>query len=89
MSIPVTGRFASEDVETLQLAASGGLGVLLSSEWAIGPELRSGDLMPVLPDWTLPDEGAIHIVTPSNSNRASKTQAFSDFLAARFAHFPG
>jgi len=82
--VPVTGRFASEDVETLQYAALGGLGVLLSAEWAIGPDLRSGRLMPVLPGWTVPDDGAIHIVAPSKSHRASKTRAFSDFLAARF-----
>lgn len=85
--VPVAGRFASKDVETLQHAALAGLGVLLSSEWAIGPELCSGRLLSVLPDWTVPDEGAIHIVSPSSSHRASKTRAFSDYLAARF-HTP-
>lgn len=86
--VPVGARLASQDVETLQRAAVCGLGILLSSEWAIGPELRSGHLVRVLPDWTVPDDGGIYLVTPSSSHHASKTRAFADFLADRFRDPP-
>lgn len=72
----------------LQRAAVRGLGILLSSEWAIGSELRSGHLVRVLPDWTVPDDGGIYLITPSSSHHASKTRAFADFLAARFRNPP-
>lgn len=86
--VPVEARFASRDVETLQRAAVCGLGILLSSEWAIGSELRSGHLVRVLPDWTVPDDGGIYLITPSSSRHASKTRAFADFLADRFGNPP-
>jgi DNA-binding transcriptional LysR family regulator len=54
----------------------------------VGRELEAGALVPVLPLCSLVDEGAIHIVTPSGSAGASKTRAFSDWIAARLADPP-
>jgi hypothetical protein len=42
----------------------------------------------VLPRCRLVDEGAIHVVTPSGAAGASKTRAFSDWIAARLADPP-
>ncbi|WP_284945119.1 hypothetical protein [Acidisoma cladoniae] len=44
--------------------------------------------MRVLTEWRIPDEGAIHIVKPSIAGLPNKTQAFSDWLAARFQPDP-
>ena len=88
VQVAVTGRFASEDVDTLQQAAMKGLGVLMTAEWGIGLELRAGRLVRIMPDWSVPDEGAISIVTPAGSRHASKTRAFSDFLVERLREPP-
>ena len=86
--VAVTGRFASEDVDTLQQAAVRGLGVLSTAEWGIGPELRAGRLVRIMPDWTVPDNGTISLVTPAGSRHATKTRAFSDFLVERLQEPP-
>ncbi len=84
LQVHVGGPLVTDDLDALRAAAVGGLGVLLGSEWLLGPEIRAGRLVRVLPAWTLPDAGAIHIVTPSGTQHASKTRAFSNFLIDRF-----
>ena len=86
--VHVTGTLVSDDLEVLAAAAIGGLGILLASEWLLGPEVRAGRLVRILTEWPVPDAGAIHIVTPSGTRHASKTRAFGDFLADWFRHPP-
>lgn len=86
--VPVKGRFASEDVDALHNAALQGLGVLMTSEWGVAAELRARRLVRVMPDWSVPDNGAIYLVSPSGSRHATKTRAFSDFLVERLREPP-
>ncbi len=81
--VEVTGPFVADDVEALIAAAEAGLGILLTTDWAAATSIREGRLVQVLAEWALVDDGAISIVTPSGSHHASKTRAFSDFLADR------
>ena len=80
----VAGPLITDDPEALIGAAIAGLGILLSSEWLLAPAVRAGRLVPVLPEWHLPDAGAIYAVTPSGTRHASKTCALTDFLVERF-----
>ena len=80
--VSVSGPLVSDEVDALVEAALAGLGVLFATDWLVGHEIRAGRLVPVLPDWRVIDDGAIYIVTPSGSHHASKTRAFSDFIAA-------
>ena len=81
--VDVAGPFVADDVEALVAAAEAGLGILLTTDWAAAAAICGGRLVQVLAGWTLVDDGAISIVTPSGSHHASKTRAFSDFLAER------
>lgn len=86
--VAVSGPLQSDDAELLVRAACDGLGILLATDWLVGRELEAGTLVPVLPRCRLVDEGAIHVVTPSGAAGASKTRAFSDWIAARLADPP-
>ncbi len=88
ITIPIAAALASDDAEVLVDAAVAGLGLLYATDWLVGRQLASGALTRVLPDWRIPDEGAIHIVTPSLAGMPNKTRAFSDWLAARFQPKP-
>lgn len=88
LTVPVTGAFASDDGEVLVDSAVAGLGLLYSSDWLVARQLASGQLVRVLADWRIPDEGAIQIVTPSLAGLPSKTRAFSDWLTRRFRPDP-
>lgn len=86
--VEVAGPLVADDVEALVAAAEAGLGIVLTTDWAAASSLREGRLVQVLAAWTLVDDGAISIVTPSGSHHATKTRVFSDFLAERFRRRP-
>ena len=86
--VAVSGPLVADDAEVLLDAAAAGLGIMLGTDWLLGRRLQAGHLVRVLPRWQPVDEGAIYIVTPSGSGSASKTQAFSDWVAERLADPP-
>lgn len=86
--VAVAGPLVSDDAELLVQAACAGLGILMATDWLVGREFEAGTLVPVLPRCRLMDEGAIYVVTPSGAGTASKTRAFSDWIALRLADPP-
>ena len=65
--------------------AGGGLAVLPS--YMVCDYLMAGRLVPVLPDYTVPDT-VIQAVFPSSRHLSIKVRAFIDFLVARFSPVP-
>lgn len=63
-------------------AVRAGAGLSVLPDFAIKDELNSGDLIHILPEWTLP-VGGIHAVFPSARFRPVKVRAFVDFLAGK------
>lgn len=88
ISVDVNGRLISDDAEVLVQAAKAGLGVILGTDWLLAHAVASGELVPVLSRWRVVDSGAIYVVTPSGAGQATKTRAFSDWVAARFRQPP-
>ncbi|MDI6028768.1 LysR substrate-binding domain-containing protein [Corticibacterium sp. UT-5YL-CI-8] len=76
ITIPIDAALASDDAEVLVDTAVAGLGLLYATDWLVGRQLASGALIRVLPDWRIPDEGAIHIVTASLAGMPNKTGPF-------------
>jgi DNA-binding transcriptional LysR family regulator len=86
--VHVSGPLVADDAEALVEAAVQGLGVMLCTDWLVGRQLADGRLVAILDEWTLADEGAIYLVTPSAKGQAAKTRAFADWLARSFAPTP-
>lgn len=86
--VTVSGPLTTDDAEVLVSAATAGLGIMIATDWLVGPCLQSGSLVRVLPRWKLLDEGAIYVVTPSGTGSANKTRAFSDWIAERLRDPP-
>lgn len=84
-TIEVSGPLLVNSGDALRDAALAGLGLVLKSTWDVGAELCQGDLVPVLTDHPLVDQGAIWAVYPSARLLAPKVRAFVDFFAAHFA----
>ena len=87
-SVKVSGPLFADDAESLIPAAVASHGLILSSEWLVGPELADGRLVQVLPDWTVDGEGAIYLVRPSTRFTAGKTRAFADWISNRLSSPP-
>jgi LysR family transcriptional activator of dmlA len=83
-TVKVRGPLNSNDGEATLAWALDGHGILLRSAWDAAELLRSGQLLPVLEEWTLPPAD-IYVVFPTRSHLSAKTRALVDFLLERFA----
>lgn len=79
LRVPVRGRLkANYGVPLVEAAVAGG-GIVQSATFAVAQELASGQLMEVLPDWSLVPIG-IYAVYPGREYRPRKVEAFIDFV---------
>jgi DNA-binding transcriptional LysR family regulator len=83
----VNGRVASNNVETLTIAAKQGLGITVGATLSVGPALASGELVRVLSDYQFEPSG-VFAVYPSARQLSTKTRAAVDFLANKISDPP-
>ena len=53
-TVKVRGPLSANDGESATAWAMAGHGILMRSAWEVGPLLRAGQLLPVLPEWQDP-----------------------------------
>ncbi|HYZ65002.1 MAG TPA: LysR family transcriptional regulator [Acetobacteraceae bacterium] len=87
VTVPVSGRFATDNVEAIRHAIIGGLGLGWVPELSVRDELQSGRLREVLPAWRDPPI-PVHVVYPSRRNLAARTRVVIDFLVEEFRQEP-
>lgn len=87
VSVRLDGRLRANNGEVLLAAARAGLGIAALPTFMSGPDLRSGRLERVLPDYES-TAIAIHAVWPASRHLTAKVRAFVDFLAERFGPIP-
>jgi len=79
--VPVRGPLQANTSVALRSAALAGLGMAAAAEFIVRDDLRSGALVPVLPDYPMrPRE--LFVMYPQNRHLAPKVRAFVDFAAA-------
>ena len=78
---PVTlqGRLKVTQAEGLREAVIRDLGLAVISEWLFSPELKSGQVVQVLQDWTLPTTN-LSAVYPSGRLASTKARTFVSFV---------
>ena len=69
-------------------AVIAGLGIALRSTWDVGPELRSGKLKLVLPQYRASHRVAIYAVYPTRRHLPQRTRVFIDFLGELYGPVP-
>ena len=87
-TVRVAGPLRTNSSEVVREALLSGLGVALRSSWDVGPDLKSGRLERVLPDYTGGRNVAVHAVYPSRRHLEQKVRAFVDFLGEIYAPTP-
>jgi len=81
-TVRVAGPLRSNNVLALRTACLAGLGIGLLPRFALGAELSSGALVPLLPRWQSAEQG-IYAVYPSHRFIPAKVRAFVDFIESR------
>ncbi|MCP1478366.1 DNA-binding transcriptional LysR family regulator [Pseudomonas chlororaphis] len=84
-TVRVHGTLQSNDNEALLAAARAGVGILAGGDWLMNQDLASGHLVRVLPQWQLDSDSGIFLLRPSARFSSATTQAFKQWIEARFA----
>lgn len=84
-TVRVPGQLRSDDGSSMVLAALGGGGIMLASEWSCGRHLAEGRLVRVLSDWRMDHEGNAQIVLPPGRLVPAKTRLFIERVIAEFS----
>jgi DNA-binding transcriptional LysR family regulator len=80
--VTVTGRVHVTAAEGVRGGVVAGLGFAIASEWMFAPELKSGSVISVLDDWSLPDI-ELWAVYPTGRQATAKARAFARFVEQR------
>lgn len=78
-SVDVKGRVLAEDFTALRAAALGGAGIALLPRLICAADIRSGQLVRLLPEY-VGEGGAAYVVYPSTRHVPPKVAAFRDLL---------
>src|SRR5690349_5374149 len=84
LTVPVSGRFRSNNLSAVLAAARDGLGIALMPRYVASESLAAGKVVEVLGDHALPEQ-EIHAVFPSPKLVPGKVSGFVAFLQGRFA----
>lgn len=87
-TIRVTGNIHSNSAEMTHAALTSGVGLGLRGTWEVGPELRSGALKVVLPQYRGSSNMAIYAVYASRDFMPAKVSVFIDMLSEAFGLDP-
>lgn len=82
------GPLLTNSSEVVRETVLAGLGIALRSTWDIGPELKAGRLVRVLPEWEGSANVGLYAVYPSRQFLPAKVRAFIDFLAGLYGAEP-
>jgi len=82
------GNMRSNSAEFVRELLVGGHGLGLRPIWDVGPDIRTGALEVVLPEWRATSNLAIYAVYPSRDFMPAKVNAFIDFLAETYGSEP-
>ena len=84
VSVRVQPRLRTNSGDTCRALALAHQGIVLQPSFLVGQDLREGTLVPVLPQYQMPELG-VYAVYPSRRHVPSKVRLFVDHLAQAFA----
>ena len=87
LSVPVSGNLSANEVGTLTQATLSGGGIALQPTYLAGPLIRSGQLVPLLTEWTAPPM-YLWGVYLSRQHVPASLRTMLDFLAERYSGVP-
>ena len=85
--VRVSGPLASNSGELVRDWCVAGRGIMLRSLWDIAPQLESGELIRVLPGYSMPDAD-IHWLAPYRADSPRRIRLLIDYLVTQFSGAP-
>lgn len=88
VDIRVSGRLQTNSSEVVREAVLAGIGIALRSTWDIGPQLKSGQLKILLPEYRVTSRVGLYAVFPSKRFLPIKVRLFINYLAGIYGPNP-
>jgi len=79
VTVALRGRLRVSAAEGARAAVLADMGLAVTSEWMFSPELASGEVTRLLPEWTLPPID-LWALFPTGRLASAKARAFVDFI---------
>lgn len=83
VSVRIAPRHRANNGQVLASLAVQGMGIVYAPDFIVAHEIRTGQLVPLLPDYR-PPRSPIAAVYPSRRHLSAKVRSFVEFLAQRF-----
>lgn len=87
-TVRINPTLATNEGRVVKDWAIAGLGVIMRSEWDVQPLINSGDLIRLLPDYSLPDANIVALLSTPDKERSAKISGFITLLKERLAKMP-
>ncbi|QMR78234.1 LysR family transcriptional regulator [Enterobacter sp. RHBSTW-00175] len=84
VSVPVTGRFKTDNSEALLAAALSGLGIIMQPYPLMSTEIAAGRLVRILPDYEVPNR-PVHVLYAQDRRMTPRLRSFIDFCTTHFS----
>lgn len=88
ITVETSGRFRVNSSLALRDCLLAGVALGSAPAWLVQDLVDAGNLMRVLPEWTLPPQ-SLHLVYPSRRYLPLRTRSFLDFIACKIVALPG
>lgn len=83
--VRVTPALACNEGRVIKDWARSGLGIIMRSEWDVQPQLESGELVRLLPDYSLPEANIVALLSTPVTTRSARVSGFLSMLKERLA----
>ncbi len=87
-TIACSGRLRVDQGLAVREALQAGRGIGLTHRWLVGDLLEAGELVRILPDWSVASVPLSLLIAPGQAD-THRMRLLIDFLAARCGHVPG
>lgn len=87
-AIRITPTLACNDGRVIKQWALDGRGIILRSQWDLMPELKSGQLVRLLPDHTFPSADIVALLGTDQRARSARTTKFLELLKSQLGAQP-
>lgn len=81
--IRITPTLASNEGRVIKDWAIAGLGIIMRSEWDVQPQINSGDLIRLLPTYSLPNADIVALLSSPSKERSARISGFISLLKDR------
>jgi DNA-binding transcriptional LysR family regulator len=88
VSVATSGPYRVNSSLSLRQCFLDGIGIGSAPAWLVQDLVESGDLVRLLPEWTLPSQ-SVHLLYPTRRYLPRRTQMFLQFMTAAIRALPG